>query len=69
MSDTKLQVHTIGCLPMIFIVFLILKLTNVIAWSWWWVCSPLIILAGWYFLIYVIIGIFLGVLIALYKRI
>ena len=68
MSDTKLQVRTIGCLPMLFIVFLILKLTNVIAWSWWWVCSPLIILAGWYFLIYVIIGIFLGVLITLYKR-
>lgn len=25
----------------IFIVFLILKLTNVIDWSWWWVTSPL----------------------------
>ena len=25
----------------LFIVFLILKLTNVIDWSWWWVTSPL----------------------------
>jgi len=25
----------------IFIVFLILKLTNNIDWSWWWVTSPL----------------------------
>jgi hypothetical protein len=25
----------------LFIVFLILKLTNVIVWSWWWVTSPL----------------------------
>ncbi|MFA5366768.1 MAG: hypothetical protein WC333_02715 [Dehalococcoidia bacterium] len=25
----------------IFIIFLILKLTNVIDWSWWWVTSPL----------------------------
>ena len=25
----------------LFIVFLILKLTGVINWSWWWVTSPL----------------------------
>lgn len=31
-----------GAVPMIlFIVFLILKLTHVISWSWWWVCAPL----------------------------
>ncbi len=26
---------------LLFIVFLILKLTNVIDWSWWWVTAPL----------------------------
>ena len=25
----------------LFIVFLILKLTHVINWSWWWITSPL----------------------------
>lgn len=33
-----------GCgstLFMLFIVFLVLKLAGVIAWSWWWVTSPL----------------------------
>ena len=30
----------------VFIVFLILKLTDTIAWSWWWVFSPLWIPAG-----------------------
>ena len=25
----------------LFIVFLVLKLTGVIDWSWWWVTSPL----------------------------
>lgn len=25
----------------LFIVFLILKLCNVITWSWWWVTAPL----------------------------
>ena len=27
----------------ITIVFLILKLNNIISWSWWWVFSPIII--------------------------
>jgi len=26
---------------LLFIVFLVLKLTGVIGWSWWWVFSPL----------------------------
>lgn len=26
---------------LVFIVFLVLKLTGVIAWSWWWVTCPL----------------------------
>ena len=26
---------------LIFLTFLILKLTNTIDWSWWWVTSPL----------------------------
>jgi len=25
----------------LFLVFLVLKLCNVITWSWWWVTSPL----------------------------
>lgn len=30
------------CLPVIiFIVFLILKLTGVIGWSWWWITASL----------------------------
>lgn len=28
--------------PILFILFLTLKLTGVIAWSWWWVFSPVI---------------------------
>ena len=26
---------------LLFMVFLVLKLTRVIAWSWWWVTAPL----------------------------
>ena len=30
-----------GLPVLLFVVFLTLKLTNAIAWSWWWVTSPL----------------------------
>jgi len=32
-----------GFTEILTIVFIILKLTNVIDWSWWWVLSPEII--------------------------
>ena len=32
---------SIGIGGLLFLVFLVLKLTGVIAWSWWWVTSPL----------------------------
>ena len=31
----------IGLLDATFLVFLVLKLTKVIDWSWWWVTAPL----------------------------
>lgn len=32
----------------VFLIFLILKLTGNISWSWWWVSSPLWITAGFF---------------------
>jgi len=31
----------IGFFSYLFLVFLVLKLTSVIDWSWWWVTAPL----------------------------
>ena len=31
----------IGFSGLLFIVFLVLKLTKVIDWSWWWITAPL----------------------------
>lgn len=31
----------IGFLGLLTIVFIVLKLTNLIAWSWWWVLAPI----------------------------
>lgn len=42
MSDKKVNAN-IGTGPvfLLFLVFLILKLCDVIDWSWWWVTAPL----------------------------
>lgn len=31
----------VGLCGLLFITFLVLKLTNVISWSWWWIAAPL----------------------------
>jgi len=43
MSDSKVQVggSGVGLGGLLFITFLVLKLTGVITWSWWWVTAPL----------------------------
>lgn len=28
-------------MALLFIIFLVLKLTKVITWSWWWITAPL----------------------------
>ena len=46
----------------LFLIFLVLKLTNVIAWSWWWVTAPL-----WGPAVLVILGVVIGLLVGLCK--
>lgn len=55
----------------VFIVFLILKLTGVIAWSWWWVTCPLWIeaaLAVAFWLVFLIFGGSVAALVGLVSR-
>lgn len=41
MSASKNTGGGLGLCSILFIVFLVLKLCNVIDWSWWWVTAPL----------------------------
>jgi hypothetical protein len=41
MSDSNSNSGGIGLAGATFIVFLVLKLTHTIDWSWWWVTAPL----------------------------
>lgn len=40
-SSVHVNNHSIGFLGLLAIVFITLKLTSVISWSWWWVLLPL----------------------------
>lgn len=46
-----------GCLTILGIVFIVLKLCDVIAWSWWWVLAPFIVQFGISLIIVAVIGI------------
>jgi hypothetical protein len=55
----------IGFVGLLTIAFVVLKLTGVIAWSWWWVLSPLWIgFALWL----VLVGVILAVAFAMGSR-
>lgn len=41
MSDTNARSGGIGFCGLLTIVFIVLRLTDVIDWEWWWVLAPL----------------------------
>ena len=54
----------IGFIGLLTIVFITLKLTNYIDWSWWWVLSPLWIgfaIVGVFVVIALIVGLILSI--------
>lgn len=46
----------LGIVGVLTIVFVVLKLVGVIAWSWWWVLSPLWIAFGLWVVVALIAG-------------
>jgi hypothetical protein len=40
-NNNQFHSSVLGFFSLLAIVFITLKLTGVIAWSWWWVLSPL----------------------------
>ena len=46
----------VGLTTVLFIVFLVLKLTDNITWSWWWVFAPYWITGGLALICYGVIG-------------
>lgn len=61
MSTTSSSSGGIGFCGLLTIVFIVLKLTNNIDWSWWWVVSPLWLPVAIAALIFVVVMIFAGI--------
>ena len=40
-SNQQAQQGGVGILGLLFVLFVGLKLTGVIGWSWWWVTAPI----------------------------
>jgi len=55
MTDTKITIGG-GSTTSLTLIFVILKLTKTIDWSWWWVLSPLWIVFALVMSILIIIG-------------
>lgn len=51
----------IGLAGVVTVVFVILKLTGLIGWSWWWVLAPLWIGAGLWLLVTIVAALVLVV--------
>ncbi len=71
MSNNNTSSGGIGFLGLLTIVFITLRLCEVILWSWWWVLAPLwipaAILIG-VFLIVIAIKIFAMMIVALFSK-
>ncbi len=57
MSKENAKSGEIGFLGLLTIVFIVLKLTKYIDWSWWWVLSPLLIPIGLCIILLLVLGI------------
>lgn len=57
MSDNKTTSGGIGFTSLLLIAFIVLKLCDVIDWSWWWVLSPFWIPIGVCLIILSVLGI------------
>lgn len=56
-TKTEVKNYGIGFLPLLAIVFITLKITGYIAWSWWLVLLPLLVQAGLVVVALIILGV------------
>lgn len=60
MKTVRVSSSSFPMVSVLFIVFLVLKLTHVIDWSWWWVTAPL-----WGTVLLIVLTIVIGIVAAL----
>ena len=55
-KSTSSSSSGIGFVGLLTIVFIVLKLTEYIDWSWWWVLSPLWIVPALFLIAFTVLG-------------
>lgn len=61
-------VQSVGFVGLLTLAFIVLKLCGIIAWSWWWVLSPLLISTGIRLVIIIVILVKAAVIYHKHKR-
>ena len=61
MSKNSTSSGGIGFAGLLTIVFITLKLTKYIDWSWWWVLSPVLIPVAFLLVFLLIVGVLFGI--------
>lgn len=64
-NEIVVKHNGIGFFGLLAIVFITLKLTGYIAWSWWWVLAPLWVPVAFVFLVLFLV--FIGALVVKHK--
>lgn len=67
MSNSKATSSGVSLATVLVAIFVVLKLTHVIDWSWWWVFSPWWIGLAIFVAILAVIGLVAGVVLLLKK--
>lgn len=58
MADGTWEVTDMGFCEVLTLIFIVLKLCNVISWSWWLVLAPEIVAVSFYLLLFVAVFVF-----------
>lgn len=61
MSNERIVYQGPGLFTLLGITFIVLKLCNVITWSWWWVLAPFWIPVGIVLASLIIVGLIVGI--------
>jgi hypothetical protein len=63
-KSTSTNSNEVGLGTVLTLIFVVLKLTGNIAWSWWWVLSPLWIGGAFILVLLVVLGVIAAAMVA-----
>jgi hypothetical protein len=62
MSEQKTQINLVSIPGLLGVAFIVLRLTEVIKWDWWWVLAPFWIPVALYIIFLIMLLLFIAIL-------